>query len=60
MTMVDVTDVPDAHPGRSVTLIGRDGDQAIGAEDWGAWAGTIDYEIVARLPSEIPRTYTGE
>jgi alanine racemase len=59
MTMVDVTDVPNAHPGQTVTLIGRDGDSRLGAEDWADWAGTIAYEIVARLPAEIPRTYSG-
>jgi alanine racemase len=59
MTMVDVTDVPNAHPGQTVTLIGRDGDARLGAEDWADWAGTIAYEIVARLPAEIPRNYSG-
>jgi alanine racemase len=57
MTLVDVTDVPGAHAGQTATLIGRDGDESIGAEEWGTWAGTIDYEIVARLPAEIPRSY---
>ncbi len=59
MTMIDVTDVPGAHPGQSVTLIGRDGDALLGADDWGEWAGTIGYEIVARLPAELRRTYSG-
>jgi alanine racemase len=59
MTMVDVTDVPEVHPGQAVTLIGRDGDERIGADDWAEWAGTIGYEIVARLPAEVRRTYTG-
>ena len=57
MTMVDVSSVPNAIPGMPVTLIGRDGDAMLTAEDWADWAGTIDYEIVARLPRELPRTY---
>ena len=57
MTMIDVGAVPSAAPGTEVTLIGSDGASSIGAEEWGAWAETIDYEIVARLPREIPRAY---
>jgi alanine racemase len=57
MTMVDVTDIPQARPGSVVTLIGSDGAESLGAEDWGRWAETIDYEIVARLPAELPRIY---
>jgi alanine racemase len=57
MTMVDVSAVPNATTGMPVTLIGRDGDAILTAEDWADWAGTIDYEIVARLPRELPRVY---
>ncbi len=57
MTMVDVTSVTSATPGMQVTLIGRDGDAFLSAEDWANWAGTIDYEIVARLPQHTPRVF---
>jgi alanine racemase len=57
MAFVDVTDVPLAHAGSSVTLIGADGDERIDANDLGEHADTIGYEIVARLPAEIPRRY---
>lgn len=57
MTMVDVTGVTEAAPGSRVTLIGRDGDAILRAEDWADWAQTIDYEIVTRLPRELPRIY---
>lgn len=57
MTEIDVTCAPNARPGSIVTLIGRDGDVTIAADDWAAWAETINYEIVTRLPSELPRTY---
>jgi len=57
MTMVDVTDIPLAHAGSVATLIGSNGNETLGAEDWGRWADTIDYEIVARLPAELPRVY---
>jgi alanine racemase len=60
MTLVDVTDVPGARAGQQVTLIGTDGAHTLGADDWAAWADTINYEIVARLPAEIPRAFRDE
>lgn len=57
MAFLDVTDVPQARPGSRVTLIGSDGDAEISANEFGEWAGTIGYEIVARLPESIPRRY---
>ncbi|MFY9780481.1 MAG: alanine racemase [Candidatus Baltobacteraceae bacterium] len=57
MAFVDVTGVPEARPGDRVTLLGRDGEERIDANELGAWAGTIGYEIVARLPESIPRRY---
>ena len=57
MTMIDVTAVSQARAGDVVTLIGTDGDATVSADDWAEWAGTINYEIVTRLPSEVPREY---
>jgi alanine racemase len=57
MSFLDVTDVPQAQPGSRVTLIGRDGSASISANEFGEWADTIGYEIVARLPEAIPRRY---
>jgi alanine racemase len=57
LTEIDLTHAPRARRGSQVTLIGRDGDVQIGADDWAEWAQTVNYEIVARLPSEIPRIY---
>ena len=59
MTMIDVTGVTKAEPGTPATLIGTDGDAVLRAEDWADWAETIDYEIVTRLPRELPRVYQG-
>jgi len=59
MALVDVSTVRDPYPGMKVTLIGSDGPEAIGADDWAEWSGTISYEIVARLPANIPRTFAG-
>jgi alanine racemase len=60
MTEIDLTGAPNAGVGSSVTLIGRDGDAVVGADDWATWCDTINYEIVARLPRELPRQYESE
>ena len=57
MTMIDLSGVPEAAMDDRVTLIGRDGNMSITADDWATWAQTINYEIVTRLPAEIPREY---
>lgn len=60
MCFVDVSHVPGAHSGSKVTLIGSDGGHTVGADDWAAWADTINYEIVARMPSTLTRHYLDE
>jgi alanine racemase len=57
MTMVDLAAAPDAKPGGEVTLIGTQGEAAVTADEWGEWAETINYEVVSRLPAELPRVY---
>ncbi len=57
MTEIDLTNAPNARPGSKVTLIGRDGEAEVSADDWALWSDTINYEIVTRLPSEAPREY---
>lgn len=57
MTMIDLAAAPAAKPGDEVTLIGRQGNGEVTADEWGDWAETINYEIVARLPAELSRTY---
>ncbi len=60
MSFIDVTAVPEAVPGSRVTLVGADGDERIDANELAEAAGTIGYEIVARLPAELPRSYVDE
>jgi alanine racemase len=57
MCFVDLSHVPSAHVGSKVTLIGRDGNEEITADDWATWADTINYEIVTRLPVTLSREY---
>ncbi|MEA3297124.1 MAG: alanine racemase [candidate division Zixibacteria bacterium] len=58
LMMVDVTDIKGVKLGDEVTLIGRSGDEEITAEQLADWAGTINYEILARLSPLIPRAVT--
>jgi len=53
--MADVTDVPGPKPEDEVTLLGTDGRERITAEDLASLAGTISYEILARINPLIPR-----
>jgi alanine racemase len=57
MTQIDLSSAPNARVGSRVTLIGRDGDATVRADDWARWSETINYEIVTRLPSDLPRKY---
>jgi alanine racemase len=45
----------EAKEGDTVTLIGEDQNERITAEDIAGWAGTIPYEIVTRLNSNLPK-----
>ncbi len=60
MTQIDLTRAPGARPGATVTLLGRDGDAEVRADDWASWCDTINYEIVTRLPAELRREYPDE
>lgn len=55
--MVDVTDIKDVTEGDKVTLIGRDGDEKITADELGALSGRFNYELVCDLGNRIPRHY---
>lgn len=55
--MVDVTDVPGVSVGDEVTLLGRDHNDAISAEEWAAKVGTISYEIFCNVSKRVPRIY---
>ncbi len=55
ITMVDVSDVPGAALEDEVVLLGAQGQDAISAEQVAAWAGTINYEVVARVGGHVPR-----
>jgi alanine racemase len=53
--MADVTDVPGVRLEDEAILLGADGGEKILADDLAGLAGTISYEILARLNPLIPR-----
>ena len=53
--MADVTDIPGVREGDVATLLGSDGDETVSAEELAELAGTINYEILARLSPALPR-----
>ena len=53
--MLDVSNVPNLQPGEIVTLLGRDGAHAIGADDWAAKLNTISWEILCGFKHRLPR-----
>lgn len=56
-TMVDVTDIPDARVGDTVTLIGTDGGKNLTADEMASTVGSIGYEIVTGISFRVPRIY---
>jgi alanine racemase len=54
-TMVNVSHIPNVRVGDEVVLIGKQGDDAIAAEEVADWLGTINYEVVSEILARVPR-----
>jgi alanine racemase len=57
LTMIDVTEVPDAAEGDDVVLIGAQRDASLSAEEVAEAAGTIAYELLCGIGPRVPRRY---
>lgn len=57
MLVVDVSGMPRVRIGDTVTLLGRDGNAEITADELAELSGTTNYEIVTRLNPLIKRVY---
>jgi alanine racemase len=57
MTMIDLTDIPDAMVEDEVVVMGRQGSNCVTAYDLAGWAGTGEFEILVNISSRIPRYY---
>lgn len=57
MCMVDVSNVPEAQVGDTVTVFGADGGDRIELTDIARRLGTIPYELLCGINKRIPRIY---
>ncbi len=55
--MVDVTEIPNAQVGDTVTLVGTDGDERITMEEIAAAADVLHYEFSCGISRRVPRYY---
>lgn len=56
--MIDLGDDP-VEVGDEVVLLGRQGDDAITAEEWARWLDTIVWEVLCGFGPRLPRRYAG-
>ena len=53
--VVDCGDDDSVRPGDEAVLLGRQGTEAVTADDWASMLGTISYEIVCGVGPRMPR-----
>jgi alanine racemase len=57
MLALDVTDVSGVAEGDEVTLIGRQGDEEVSADEVGELCGSISYEVLTGISARVPRLF---
>jgi len=57
LTLVDVTDIQQVTRGDEVVLLGRQGEESIGADEIAAWMETISYEVLCLFGNLNDRYY---
>lgn len=55
--MLDVTDIPKAREGMTVTIFGKDGQGFIPVDELASFNSTIHYEMVCLVGKRVPRIY---
>ncbi|MHB1959689.1 MAG: alanine racemase [Acidobacteriaceae bacterium] len=55
LTVVDISQVPNAAAGDEVVILGEQHGQRVTADDHARWAGTIPYEILCAISARVPR-----
>ena len=55
MFLVDVTPIKEIEKGDEVVLIGKQGKQSISVASFIELTNYINYELLTRLPNDIPR-----
>jgi alanine racemase len=56
---VDLTDIPAAQLWDEVVIQGRQGEEAITAQDLARWKGSVSYDILVGWRARLPRVETG-
>lgn len=56
--MVDITEIPDVKQGDMVTLLGRDQEAYISAEELSKGSHSFPYELICTVGKRIPRVYS--
>lgn len=52
---IDVTDIPDVKKGDEVVIIGTQGDQEMTVSSFSEMTNNLNYEVLVRIPSQLPR-----
>ncbi len=60
LTMIDLTDIPEAKVDDEVIVLGESGNEKVTAYDIAEWAETIPYEVLTSLGSRAKRKYIKE
>ena len=58
--MIDLTDLPEAGVGQSVTLLGEDGEEWISAQEISDWGESVSGEVTAAISGRVPRIYVSK
>lgn len=56
-TMVDVTDLPEVHPGEEAVLLGKRGETEITVGEWAAMKNTHGHDIWCAIGNRVKREY---
>jgi len=57
LTTIDITQSPHLNPGDAVTLLGREGDVSLDAQQMARTAGTISYNVLCGISARVSRFY---
>jgi alanine racemase len=57
LTTIDISHAPDLKRGDEVTLLGREGEASLDAQEIARVAGTISYNILSSISARVRRVY---
>ena len=57
LTTIDITATPNLQPGDTVTLLGREGEVSLDAQQIARTAGTISYNVLCGISARVERVY---